>query len=127
MLLLAIPVAIVEPLKMAGFVVVGTGHWIDGAAMLALAYILSFSLVTRLFRIVQPRLLALPWFRDGRAWILKLWHTILDDVVEKYSATPIIGMLISRMPKLVSDHSRSAFPGRSDQRQRASGDAPILD
>ena len=44
-LLLAIPVAIVEPLKMAGFVVVGTGHWIDGAAILALfAYILSLSL-----------------------------------------------------------------------------------
>lgn len=127
LLLLAIPVAIVEPLKMAGFVVVGTGHWIDGAVILALAYILSFSLVTRLFRIVQPRLLALPWFRDGRAWILKLCHTISDDVVEKYRASPVIGVLISRKPKLGSDHSRSPFPGRSDQRQPASGDAPILD
>jgi hypothetical protein len=112
---------------MAGFVVVGTGHWIDGAAILALAYILSFSLVTRLFRIVQPRLLALPWFREGRAWILRLWHTILDDVVEKYRAPPIIGMLISRKPKLASDHSHSPFPGCTDLRQRASGDAPILD
>ena len=112
---------------MAGFVVVGTGHWIDGAVILALAYILSFSLVTRLFRIIQPRLLVLPWFRDGRAWILKLCHTISDDVVEKYRASPVIGVLISRKPKLGSDHARFLFPGRSDQRQPASGDAPILD
>ena len=125
--MLAIPVAIVEPIKMAGLVVVGTGHWIDGAVILALAYILSFSLVTRLFRIVQPRLLALPWFRDGRAWILKLWHAIFDDVVEKYRASPVIGALILRKPKLGSDHSRSPFAGRSDQRQLAPGDAPILD
>ena len=127
LLLLAIPVAIVEPLKMAGFVVVGTGHWIGGAAILTCAYILSLSLVTRLFRIVQPRLLALPWFRDGRAWILNLWHRILDGVVEKCRMYPIIGVLISRKPKLGSDHSRSPFHGCSDQHQRASGDAPILD
>jgi hypothetical protein len=56
--------ALVEPLKTVGFVVVGTGHWIEGAAILACAYILSFSLVTHLFRIVQPRLLVLQWFRD---------------------------------------------------------------
>jgi hypothetical protein len=69
---------------MASLVVVGTGHWIDGAAILACAYVLSLSLVTRIFRIVQPRLLALAWFRHGRAWILKLCHSILDGVVEKH-------------------------------------------
>jgi hypothetical protein len=66
--LLAIPVAIAEPLKMAGLIVAGTGHWIDGVGILAFAYVLSFFVVKRLFRIVQPRLLALPWFRGCRAW-----------------------------------------------------------
>jgi hypothetical protein len=86
LLLLAIPVAIVEPLKVAGLVVVGSGHWIDGIAMLASAYVLSFFIVTRLFRIVQPRLLALPWFREGRMWLQRPRHQILDRIAKKISS-----------------------------------------
>jgi hypothetical protein len=84
LLLLAIPVAIVEPLKVAGLFVVGSGHWIDGIAIMAGAYVLSYFLVTRLFKIVQPRLLALPWFRESRAWLRRLQHQILDGIAKKY-------------------------------------------
>ena len=69
--LLAVPAAIVEPLKMTGLIVTGSGHWLAGLAMLAAAYALSFSLLNRLFRIVQPRLLALPWFRHSRRKALR--------------------------------------------------------
>jgi hypothetical protein len=76
LLLLVIPAAIIEPLKMAGLVVVGSGHWLGGVAILACAYVLSFSLLTRLFKIVQPRLLILPWFRAGRARLLRFRRKI---------------------------------------------------
>jgi hypothetical protein len=127
LLLLAIPAAIVEPLKMTGLLVVGTGHWIDGAAILGFAYILGFFLVSRLFRIVQPKLLALPWFRRGRAWILNFSHKMFDEVMEKYRAHPIIGIFISRKPKLGNDRSRCPFPERLDQHRLASSDPPCRD
>jgi hypothetical protein len=84
LLLLVIPAAIVEPLKMAGVVVAGSGHWLGGVAILACAYVLSFSLLTRLFRIVQPRLLILPWFRAVRIRLLRFRRKLLDHIAEKY-------------------------------------------
>jgi hypothetical protein len=84
LLLLALPAAIVEPVKIAGLVVVGSGHWLRGLVILAFAYVLSLSFLTKLFRIVQPRLLILPWFREGRIRLLRLRHKISDRVTQKY-------------------------------------------
>jgi hypothetical protein len=66
LLLLAIPTSLIEPLKLIGVAVAGKGHWITGTAMVVAAYIGSLLLVERLFRIVKPKLLALPWF--ARFW-----------------------------------------------------------
>jgi hypothetical protein len=82
--LLALPAAIVEPLKMTGLIVTGSGHWLVGLAMLAAAYALSLSLLNRLFRIVQPRLLALPWFRRSRRMVLRLRRRCLIQI-SRYS------------------------------------------
>jgi hypothetical protein len=62
LVLLAVPVCIVEPLKLVGLAVAGEGHWIGGAAVAIAAYAASLLLVERLFHIVKPKLLALPWF-----------------------------------------------------------------
>jgi hypothetical protein len=64
--LLAIPTSIVEPLKLIAVALAGEGHWITGTVMIIAAYATSILLVERLFRIVKPKLLALPWF--GRLW-----------------------------------------------------------
>jgi hypothetical protein len=82
--LLAVPAAIVEPLKMTGLIVTGSGHWLLGLALLAAAYALSLSLLNRLFRIVQPRLLALPWFRRSRRMVLRLRRRCLI-YISRYS------------------------------------------
>jgi hypothetical protein len=71
LLLLAVPVGIAEPLKIAGLVGLEKGHWLGGVAILTGGYLLSLLLVTRIFRIVQPRLLALPWFASTRMSILE--------------------------------------------------------
>jgi hypothetical protein len=68
--LLAVPTATVEPLKLVAVAIAGEGHWIAGTAMIVTCYLLSLFLVERLFIIVKPKLLTIPWFA-------KLWTTIL--------------------------------------------------
>jgi hypothetical protein len=60
--LLALPTATVEPLKLAAVAVAGKGHWITGTAMIMGCYAFSFLVVERLFEIVKPKLLTIPWF-----------------------------------------------------------------
>ena len=66
LVLLAVPTSIVEPLKLAAVAVAGEGHWITGTVMIIVAYGCSFLFVERLFQIVKPKLLTLPWF--ARLW-----------------------------------------------------------
>jgi hypothetical protein len=65
--LLLIPTSLVEPLKLVGVAVAGEGHWITGTVMIVVAYAASLLLVERLFMIVKPKLLTLPWF-------VRLWN-----------------------------------------------------
>ena len=62
LVLLAVPTCIVEPLKLVALAVAGKGHWITGTAMVVAAYAGSLLVVERLFRMVKPKLLLLPWF-----------------------------------------------------------------
>jgi hypothetical protein len=65
LLLLAVPAAVVEPMKLAAVAVAGKGHWLTGTWMIIAAYAASLLVVERLFGIVKPKLLMLPWF----AWL----------------------------------------------------------
>ena len=60
--LLCVPVATVEPLKLAALVIAGKGHWLSGTATIVAAYAMSLLVVERLFRLVKPKLLMLNWF-----------------------------------------------------------------
>jgi hypothetical protein len=62
LLLLAVPLAIVEPLKLTAVFLAGDGHFITGTLMIICAYAVSLFLTERLFVIVRPKLLKLPWF-----------------------------------------------------------------
>ncbi len=66
LLLLAIPTVIVECSKLAAVALAGEGHWITGAGFLVCAYGASLLGTERLFVIVKPKLLKLPWF--ARIW-----------------------------------------------------------
>src|SRR5690348_7504717 len=62
LVVLALPVAIVEPLKLVGVWVFGTGHFLTGTIVIASAYTGSLLVVHRLFKIVKANLLRLSWF-----------------------------------------------------------------
>ena len=64
--LLALPAATVEPLKLVAVAVAGEGHWITGTAMIVGCYAVSILVVERLFVVVKPKLLTIPWF--ARLW-----------------------------------------------------------
>jgi len=68
LVLLAIPVSIVEPLKLVAVAIAGEGHWITGTITIICAYAASLLLVERLFRMVKPKLMTLDWF--ARLWDL---------------------------------------------------------
>ncbi len=69
--LLALPTATVEPLKLAAVAVAGKGHWLTGTAMIVACYAFSLLVVERLFVIVKPSLLTIPWFA-------KLWKAFVS-------------------------------------------------
>ncbi len=66
LLLLAVPISLVEPMKLIAVAVAGEGHWITGTAMIIAAYATSLLVIERLFAIVKPKLLKLRWF--ARIW-----------------------------------------------------------
>jgi hypothetical protein len=64
--ILAAPLAVVEPLKLATVFIAGEGHWITGGLVMLFAYAVSLFITHRMFVVVKPKLLTLPWF--ARAW-----------------------------------------------------------
>src|ERR1700759_4946723 len=85
LLLVAVPLAVVEPLKVAIVFFAGSGHWITGTIAMICAYGVSLFVPHGLFRIVRPKLLRLPWFavfwtwltttqRQVAAWLRGLWQ-----------------------------------------------------
>ena len=85
LLLLAVPISIVEPLKLAAIAVAGEGHWVTGVLVIIAAYTVSLLLVDRLFVIVRPKLMTLSWFARLWTWLVSLrvvrWLMAVKDAI----------------------------------------------
>ncbi|MGY4368818.1 hypothetical protein ACVW1A_004883 [Bradyrhizobium sp. LB1.3] len=96
LLLLGVRTATVEPLKLAAVAVAGKGHWITGTAMIVARYGFSLLVVHRLFVIVQPKLLTIPWFA-------KLWEAFRSI---RTRASQLVGGWIEH------SKNRDSYPSR---------------
>jgi hypothetical protein len=80
LLILAGPLAVVEPLKLATIFIAGKGHWIRGGLVMLFAYAVSLFVTHWLFGVVKPKLLTLPWFARGWGWFVamrdKAWRGV---------------------------------------------------
>jgi hypothetical protein len=80
LLILAVPLAVVEPLKLATIFIAGEGHWITGGIVMLFAYAISLFVTEWLFVVVKPKLLTLPWFARAWAWFVavrdKMWRWV---------------------------------------------------
>jgi hypothetical protein len=70
LLVLAVPLAIVEPLKLIAVYSVGEGHFVAGTFLMICAYAGSLFVTERLFIILKPKLLTLPWFATIWTWFI---------------------------------------------------------
>jgi len=68
LLLLAIPFAIAEPLKIVGVVLIGRGQVAAGIVLLAIAYLASFLIIERIYHAGRDKLLSYRWL----AWLMTL-------------------------------------------------------
>jgi len=77
LLLVAVPLAVVEPLKLAIVFFAGDGHWIGAAIGMICAYAVSLFISHWLFGVVKPKLLQLAWFAALWGWFCavrdKIW------------------------------------------------------
>jgi hypothetical protein len=101
LLLLALPTATVEPLKLAAVAIAGKGHWITGTVMIVACYAFSLLVVERFFKIVKPKLLKISWFS-------KLWKGFV-------SARTRIKQLFKRWTELRFSRKAGATPARANR------------
>jgi hypothetical protein len=76
LLLVAVPLTIVEPLKLAVLFIAGDGHWITGAITMICAYAVSLFVAHWVFGIVKPKLMTLPWFAAAWNWLTNVWQRL---------------------------------------------------
>jgi hypothetical protein len=88
LLLLAIPMSIVEPLKLIALAIAGDGHWVTGTLVIVAAYATSMLFVERLFRIVKPKLMRLSWFASLWTWLVSLrivrWLKAVKETISRW-------------------------------------------
>lgn len=80
LVVLAVPIGLVEPLKLAAVAIAGAGHWITGTVTIVLAYAASLFVVERLFKIVKPKLLTIKWFARLWDWFVGLRGRVLASL-----------------------------------------------
>jgi hypothetical protein len=107
LLLLGVPAATVELLKVAAVAVAGKGHWITGTAMIIACYAFSLLVIERLFVIVKPKLLTIPWFA-------KLWEAFVFARTRAWRIVKTsIGHRSDRKPIASSSWKREAPPAKA--------------
>jgi hypothetical protein len=80
LLVLVVPLAIVEPFKLVAVLVAGDGHFLTGLVFLICAYVASLVITERLFVILKPKLLMLPWFAKAWRWFVVLRRRCLRSL-----------------------------------------------
>jgi hypothetical protein len=100
--ILAVPLAIVEPLKLIALFVIGGGHFIAGILVMICAYAGSLFITERLFVVLKPKLLTLLWFavawrwfvagRDNLFyWLRRMWTRLRGNRRRVAAGTPKAG------------------------------------
>src|SRR5436853_7081658 len=78
LLLLGVPLLIVECSKLLALIFAAEGHWIGGVTFLVGAYGAGALGTERLFVIVKPKLLTLPWFARLWGYVSRFYEGVRD-------------------------------------------------
>ena len=80
LLCLAVPVLLIEPMKLGALALVAGGHPLDGALLLIVLHGASFLVTERLFGVLEPALMEMGWFARGWTQVRRVRERILDLV-----------------------------------------------
>ena len=69
---LAVPLAVIEPVKVFALYWTGTGHWVQGPVLLVLSYVLSILVVDRVYHAAHAPLMRIGWFKKLMTWLADL-------------------------------------------------------
>jgi len=69
---LAVPLVIIEPVKVFALFWTGTGHWVQGPVLLVLSYVLSILVVDRIYHAAHAPLMRIFWFKKLMTWLAAL-------------------------------------------------------
>ncbi len=82
---LAVPSLMLLPAKLAAFALIGRGHLFWGGMVFIAAKLIGTAVIARVFSIVLPRLMELPWF----AKVYGAWKRWKDALMARIRATPL--------------------------------------
>lgn len=88
LILLAVPFAIAEPLKLVGLVLIAREQVGLGATVLILAHLASFLIVERIYHAGRDKLLTYRWF----AWIMTLLDSLRTRMLAWLKASPVYAL-----------------------------------
>jgi hypothetical protein len=94
--LMAGPFALGEPAKLYAVLLIGTGHWLTGLVVLALAYLVTIILVERVYSAGKAKLRTIGWFAIVMDWLAAL----RDQVQEWARSTPVFAAVREFMRKV---------------------------
>ncbi len=77
---LAIPFAIVEPLKLLGLLLLARGAFTAGIVTTAIGHLAGFLLVERVYHAGRAQLLTIPWFARIMGWIGAIRQVVIGRV-----------------------------------------------
>jgi hypothetical protein len=77
---LAIPFAIVEPLKLLGLLFLARGAFTAGIVTTAIGHLAGFLLVERVYHAGRAQLLTIPWFARIMGWIDAIRQTVIGRI-----------------------------------------------
>lgn len=78
---LAVPVVLLEPPKLAALWWLATGHVVAGIALLLAAKTLGLTVILRLHAIAEPKLLSIGWYAWLHAAVLGLRRRLYDPLL----------------------------------------------
>jgi len=77
---LAIPFAIVEPLKLLGLLFLARGAFTAGIVTTAIGHLAGFLLVERVYHAGRAQLLTIPWFARIMGWIDAIRQAVIGRI-----------------------------------------------
>ena len=77
---LAIPFAIVEPLKLLGLLFLARGAFVAGIVTTAIGHLAGFLLVERVYHAGRAQLLTIPWFARIMGWIESIRQAVIGRI-----------------------------------------------